>query len=522
MLLDARRLDQVPSEMRTQVAVVGGGTVGLFLAVTLARSGVPVVVVEAGGTIPDPAATGRTAVSVGRPYEGVRLGRSFGLGGTSVLWGGQLAELESSDLTSNGIGWPLAFEELRRWYDDVYRALGIRVGTTDHYRTLFGKEKYDPADGVERYFTHWLPQPNFAALFRKEITTDANPIVIVNAVAKDIAFEGGAARTLQASVEERLIQITADHFVFAAGTIETCRFFLTTQRLSHVPWKTSPYIGSYFQDHLAGKLADLDISDQDNFRDYFENGFVGPMKLQPKLRFVSRDRVRFLSGVAGSFSFTSRLQENVANIKMVVRSAAAGRAYSNWRNLPSDLRALGGAFLPLALRYLRQRRIFAFFEGGVELHAQLEQLPVSKSRITLQGDTPQADGLFRAAVDWHVEGREIEALRAFAERTDAYLQRRRIGQLRVASKLLAGDPAFLATFSDTYHHCGGMRMASRATDGVVDASCRVWNTENVHVAGACVFPTSGSANCTLTALALAARLADTLAASISRQSIAAH
>jgi choline dehydrogenase-like flavoprotein len=48
--------------------------------------------------------------------------------------------------------------------------------------------------------------------------------------------------------------------------------------------------------------------------------------------------------------------------------------------------------------------------------------------------------------------------------------------------------------------------------GVVDANCRVHGVGNLYVAGAAVYPTSGSANPTLTLVALSLRLADHLKA----------
>jgi choline dehydrogenase-like flavoprotein len=57
-------------------------------------------------------------------------------------------------------------------------------------------------------------------------------------------------------------------------------------------------------------------------------------------------------------------------------------------------------------------------------------------------------------------------------------------------------------------------MASDPAAGVVDGNCRAWGTRNVYVAGASVFPTSSHANSTLTALALAARLASQVKASV--------
>ena len=53
-------------------------------------------------------------------------------------------------------------------------------------------------------------------------------------------------------------------------------------------------------------------------------------------------------------------------------------------------------------------------------------------------------------------------------------------------------------------------------DGVVDRDNRVFGVDNLYVSGACTFPTSGTANPTLTVVALTLRLADHLVARASR------
>jgi choline dehydrogenase-like flavoprotein len=126
------------------------------------------------------------------------------------------------------------------------------------------------------------------------------------------------------------------------------------------------------------------------------------------------------------------------------------------------------------------------------------------------GNSPAADGLFKVGIEWRCDGREIDSIRRIAEDTDRYLQDKGIAKLHVAAPLLSRNPEFLGDLSDNYHQCGGMRMSSTPSDGVVDSDCRVWGTDNVWVSGAAVFPTSSHANCTLTALALAARLATKL------------
>jgi choline dehydrogenase-like flavoprotein len=58
-----------------------------------------------------------------------------------------------------------------------------------------------------------------------------------------------------------------------------------------------------------------------------------------------------------------------------------------------------------------------------------------------------------------------------------------------------------------HHHMGTTRMSADPAHGVVDADCRVHGVANFYVAGGSVFATSGSANPTLTIVALALRLA---------------
>jgi GMC oxidoreductase/FAD dependent oxidoreductase len=506
MLLDARNLDEVADRAHSKVVIIGAGTVGLVMAVNFAKAKTPVIVVEAGGRVADTSRNSQTAASGGKPHNGVKLGRAFGLGGTSVLWGGQLVEFEPADLVRNGFEWPLSYTELRRWYESVYDFLGIHNRLPiEELRQKFGGES-ELDDGIERFFTWWLPQPNFASLFRREIISSPFIRVVVNATVNDISFVGSRAQSVEAAVPGRKIRIFGDNFVFAAGTIETSRFFLSMQRLSPVPWKTNQHIGSHFQDHLGGKIAEARVLNERRFRDFFENGFAGHLKVQPKLRLAKRSREKALIGVCGFFAFDSTIQESLSNVKQLIRGLKSGAAFSKMGTLPTDAKALARAFFPLVVRYIRDRRVLALFDRGLEFCIQAEQLPIANSRIRLSQAELGPDGLFPAEIDWHVDGRETMAIRSFAKQADAYLQCKGIARLRVDENLLCNDSAFLSTLSDTYHQCGGMRMTSDAATGVVDPDGRVWGTENVFVSGASVFPASSHANCTLTALALAVRL----------------
>lgn len=57
------------------------------------------------------------------------------------------------------------------------------------------------------------------------------------------------------------------------------------------------------------------------------------------------------------------------------------------------------------------------------------------------------------------------------------------------------------------HHIGTVRMGADPRNGVIDPNGEVWGTRGLFVAGTAIFPTLGFANPTLTAVALAFRLA---------------
>jgi hypothetical protein len=330
----------------------------------------------------------------------------------------------------------------------------------------------------------------------------------VNASANELLFRDETAGRISClTASGRTLGIRADRFVFASGTLATSRFFLTAQRYHPVPWRNNRNIGLYFQDHLGGKIARARVLNERRFRDFFENGWVDGIKLQPKLSLSAQRRAALPSGVCGAFTFDSSVAEHLGNVKRTIRGIRSGLSFSSVSGAAVDAARIGRSVLPLITRYLRSRRIFALFDQGLHFNVQAEQIPVSSSSILLRDADRCADGLGPLEVDWKCDGRELEAIHEFAVESDAYLRANDLAALTIDPALERRDTTFMDTLSDTYHQCGGMRMSSSAGGGVVDADCRVWGTRNVWVAGSSVFPSSSHANCTLTALALAARLA---------------
>ena len=499
-----------------RVVVVGSGALGLFTATELARRGRDVVVVESGGLAlgsfdPD------SYRCVGRRHDGIALGRSRTLGGTTNLWGGQLAEFDAIDVGPRPAcpdGWPIPYSELARYYATTYGSLGIpEVAQRDD--DVWRSVRTSPprlGGGLDVFLTRWLPVPNFALWARDDLAGRANLRVLTEHTATGFAGTGSridALRVVDGAGTEHVIG--GSTFVLAAGTIETVRLLAHAAESSPwpVPWRGNARVGTRFQDHLGGRIATVQPTDSNLFFKTFSNLLVARHKYQPKFQL---DREARESGEAlnvhGMFAFESSISENLVYLKQFVKAAVYGRRVGGLRSLATNVRASGRYLLPLMWTYAKDHRIFEPSTSKISLFVQMEQLPRDDSTIRIDPGWRDRTGLPRVVVDWRVDGVELDALRDFALRTDRALQEAGLARLEIDPELLAGDPAFLSRLRDTNHQAGGAVMASSSAAGVVDSDLRVFGTDNLYVAGAATFPALGAGNTTFPALALAARLVE--------------
>jgi choline dehydrogenase-like flavoprotein len=90
---------------------------------------------------------------------------------------------------------------------------------------------------------------------------------------------------------------------------------------------------------------------------------------------------------------------------------------------------------------------------------------------------------------------------------DTALREAQIGRLeyRVAEDQRLEQ--ILAQARDGFHQIGTTRMGHSAESSVVDCNCRLHGVKNLYIASSSVFPSSGQANPTFMAVAMALRLA---------------
>ncbi len=143
-----------------------------------------------------------------------------------------------------------------------------------------------------------------------------------------------------------------------------------------------------------------------------------------------------------------------------------------------------------------------------------EQAPNPNSRVTLSTEK-DALGMPRAKLDWQLTELDKRSIRIFYQLLGQELGRSGTGRVQIRDWLLSDDRTWPSFLSGGWHHMGTTRMHADPTQGVVDSDCRVHGLGNLYVAGAAVYPTAGSANPTLTLVALSLRLSDHLKTTLS-------
>jgi hypothetical protein len=185
----------------------------------------------------------------------------------------------------------------------------------------------------------------------------------------------------------------------------------------------------------------------------------------------------------------------------------AAHAINVLKGLPSAI-AVSSDFL--WRRYMTKSRLPGFFIHSKTLRYRLayhsEQTPQPNSRVTLSTHADRT-GLAKICVDLRFDEIDARSVVRTHELLSDWLIRTGFGHLEWSLPADKRISAVLAQAKHGTHQIGTIRMGTNRSDGVVDQNLRTFDSANLFVASTAVLPTSGQANPTLTAIALAMRLA---------------
>lgn len=496
------------------ILIVGGGAVGIAIAVHLARMGQPVTVLEGGP--PDPPVNYQSFNSgpvTGHHHRGILVGRMKALGGTTRLWGGQLVPFDRGDFAStdkNGRPlWPITYDEFSKWVDRAYDLLNVSTEARDT-ATLWAKATEANSDfgyGLTAHMNIWLPQPDFTKMFAEDIANLDGLDIVTGAEVVNLTFaDDGRVQQVEARTKGGLkLLLYPREIILANGTLEIGRLLLRTAATApRCPYAKNRHLGRWYMDHLHGIVGELHDVNEAELQRLFDNVYYDKRKYNVKLRLSPDDR---LHGMNLAVTLNPRItpRKMLNEVKYLVQRIFQGGGLATMRRSASMARIM----IPLAWRYVVNRRSTSLFGSGTAIGIEVEQIPNFESRLLLAPSEPLETA--RVGIHWQFDGVELEAIAAMCERLKASFAERGFGRVEIDPRIEARDPIILNDFHDSSHQMGGARMAESPEYGVTDPDCRVFGAPNLSIAGAAVFPSGSFANCTLSAIALALRTAERVA-----------
>lgn len=525
------------------ILVVGAGPLGISTAFALAAAGRSVLLLESGAKGPDAEVQALSDATIRGPefHVAMDIAVQRSLGGTSNLWGGRCVSFDPIDFEARPAiphsGWPITWDDVAPHLAGACAAIGC--GTAQFIRPLPG---FAPAD-EDFLFDHlerWSLEPRFDLMYERKLKANEAIDLRLRATVTGLGFaaDGQVAHVdLRGPGEERA-RVRPRAVVLAAGALESTRLMLAAQ--AEAPGRfggPDGPLGRYYMGHVYGVAAEMELADArldagiDYFRDgvnYVRRRFTPSPDLQrregltnfslwpdyPLIRDPAhRNGVLSLAYLALSIPPMGRM--------LVAESIRRHYVGDEARRLPHILNILRdlprtAVFIPTFLygHYLARPRKPGFFQRNqgrryaIRFHA--EHLPNPDSRVRLSAER-DAYGVPRLDVDLRYGAADIEPLVRGHDLFGAWLKRTGTGTLRWLVPDAERVSYILGQVYDGHHQIGTLRMGTAPENGVVDRDCRVFGAANLFVAGSAVFPTSGEANPTLTAVALALRLSALIA-----------
>lgn len=477
------------TRLEVDVCVVGAGTAGIPLALSLTGKGLTVLMLEA---------------------EHVP-------GGATRHWNGRCVPLDPLDFEARPhvphSGWPISYEGLLPYYARANAWLEAGAFAYDARQVLPAGPMIASVDG-EALRLHGLERyscpTDFGRRYRKrmQVATDLRVLTGARCTALRMDAAGATVRTLDvATGGGNRFAVRASVVVLAAGALQTPRLLLCSAEVAHPSAaRALDAVGRYAHAPLAGTVGSLTVKgDPARVRHGFEQAADGAYcRRRIAIDPARQEALGLMNAVArlvpaddsGDPAPTSALAWWQA-----VGRHAHGLARAPW-HAPSLLAdGWRHTLSPRRLPAVAPRRPSQRF--AVEL--QVEQQPLPSSRITL-AEGSDGLGMRRLRVDWRQCLADFESARRSLREMGDELARCRIGRLEfdpatLREDLLRRPPARLV---------GTTRMGRDLRTSVVDPDGKLHTVTNLYVAGAAVFPTCGQADPALTEVALAVRLADRL------------
>ncbi len=545
--------------IETDVAVVGAGPAWIVTALTLARAGRSVLLLESGGERYDERAQ-RLGDTVGKDPHHVEaeLAMRRQIGGSSNLWGGRCVPFDPIDFEPRPIvgdaAWPVSYEEIAPYLGPAceWCRCGEPVFEAGQVPELAGRSLIPGfrdgevrADELER----WSLPTNFGRVYRGELERAPTlrletGLTVTEVVPRPGGSPTGGGRSVDHLLARRAdgsaVTIRARRYVIATGGLGATRLLFASRR--HDPegiGNHSGHLGRWYMAHVEVRVGravfstppEQTIYGHERDRDgvYVRRRFTLSPQLQRReglpnvALWLVNPEIGDASHGSGILSFVYLMlasplgcycvAEGIRQAHLKTSRPASLRAHL--RNLLRDAGPAARFALEFGWgRFLRPgRKVPGFFVPSAANEYTLvyhgEHLPQPDSFVA---PTEERDefGMPRLCTNLAFGDDDVEAVLRVHQELDRSLREQGLGRVEMIHDDV--EAAVREQLFGGYHQAGTTRMSARPEDGVLDANLAVHGFEDLFVASSAAFPTSSQANSTFMLVAFAARLGEQLAA----------
>ncbi|MCE3249495.1 MAG: oxidoreductase, partial [Geminicoccaceae bacterium] len=504
------------------LAIVGAGAAGITIARSFADGQVKVCLVESGGPeFEDETQALYMGRNVGLPYFDLDVTRLRYFGGSTNHWEGRCRPLDPIDLEARDwvplSGWPIGYADLDPYYRQAQKVCKLAAFSYTPEPWVRDLQEVFPADAAKLVNRVWQYRPlRFGEVYRAELEAAANIEVLLHANLVEIeTTEAGSLVTgvRLATVDGKGLALRPRVVVLACGGLETPRLLLASNRIVNVGLgNQNDMVGRCFMEHpnLSSGRALVVGPEILNFYTHGTGGaragevhIVGCINLSPETQ-----RERQALNFDALFTIDHVGDSGYAALRRIWNSAERARWPDDlsgdlWQALIDPGDTVAGLLGRFGLREYRPDG------ASFRLWCTAEQAPNPDSRVLL-GDEVDPLGLPRLRLDWRLSELDKHSFQVAHDTIAQELGRTGLGRLQVSDWVNEDLTSWPPNLEGGHHHLGTARMSESAAQGVVDRHCRLHGVDNLYVAGSAVFPTGGSANPTLTIVALSLRLAGEL------------
>jgi len=498
MLIDFNNIDKTQKINDASIVIMGGGTSGIFLAFLLRKLNKKVIIIDKGKI---PQKTQSQILFEKKkikkiPYNKAFIIKNKFIGGWSNYWGGLLTELCSEDI--NKKYWGINFSQLTKLYDEIYNFFKLKIDR----KILKKGNRNKSINNIRKYFCFYLKNQNFYYYFENFIKNSKNITYYYNCHLVNIVTKKNSVSSLVLiNKNKNKFVVKANMFCLSMGVKGNNQFLLSLKKNKPNFLKKHKYIGKYLHDHIGIDVGNVRISNLKKFRHLFENGFLKKIKYQPKL-FGRYDNL----SMSAQFEDQNNFDQELKNIKNLIHTLLN----LNFKKLNFSFLTFKSTllFFRYLFHFLINKKIFNFFGDDIRLRIQSEQTVQKNNTFKIYGKRLYKENLLHnIEFNWKVNKSDYIKINKFTEKINQYLIKKNLGKIE---KYNLSYKNFLKSLDSTYHLSGGTIISANIKKGVCNKNYKVWGVDNLYVTGSSLFPCNGSANTTLTILALTLRLSKIL------------